>query len=332
MAVKLKDIAASLGVSVSTVSCVIRGEGRVSEETRSRVLEAVRNSDYVPNESARWLRGVDNMTIAVVVPTFIDNYFSTMVAAFERIAAKRNYLLSVFSCENSEERQKDIIRQLQSKPYSGILHSPMTHDCDIYDKYLSNPDSVPMVFFNIPPQTELSYNYSAHDHFEAAYLLTDHLIRLGHRRIAFISSGVAVTRRAGFLRCLKDNGIEPYNLPDDFIGDNTVADGERLTSALFKNDDNPSAVIASNNNLTFGALKYLKEHHYSIPSEISLAGFDAIDPTGLITPALTVVCQDYDRIAENAVEMVANNTRNEIRILKPTLVIGDSTAVYRPKI
>lgn len=299
MAVNLKELAEILGLSVSAVSCAIRGEGRISEATRQRVLEAAAEYDYVPNESARNLRGVDNLTLAVVIPAYAELYYLKIVQALEKISVRKGYLLTVYCYECDRMQQKKIISHLQTKKYSGIIIAPFGREDDIYDRYLQKPDSTPMVFFNLPPKTDKPYYYSRFDNFEGAYKLTEYLIGLGHRKIAMLSCEIARTRREGFLACLKKYDLEPVHSPEEFVGCNSVSSGEQLMKKLNESGLEYSAVIGSNDRLSFGALKYCKEHGISVPGDLSLAGFDAVEETGIVSPTITMIRQDFDLVAEH---------------------------------
>lgn len=305
----LKDIAEKVNVSVSTVSRVLNDKGRVSNTIRTKILETAREMDYRPNEMAQSLKTKKTSIIGVIVPDITNIFYARLLKGIEELVRNRGY--SVIFCNSDEnlENEQMYYRLLKSKNVCGMIIATAGTN-DIYDD--ANILD-PIVFVDNMPTLSRDFDSVAIDNIRAANELTQHLINKGYRSIATITGPLdettAVERLQGYKDCLRKNGYQ-YEESNVFVGDYRYRGGYRCMMRILKGESKPTAILAQNNLLAFGAMVAMRENNIKVPDDIAIACFDAVDETNLIYPQLTCIVQPIENIGATAVQMIIDKIEN----------------------
>lgn len=330
--VQLKDLAKQLNVSVSTVSRTVNGTGRVSAETRKRILAAIERTGYRPNEIARSLKRRSARTLGVVLTDISNGFCSKVIKGVEKVASENEY--SVFVCNTDEDvgREEDYVQLLLQNQVGGLVIASVGTDARLFQPYLDS--GVPVVFIDNLPGMADNYNLVSIDNVKASREIARHLADQGHRKIAMLTGplrqSTAAERTQGFREGLADNDIK---LEEAWIGVGEFKreSGYRIMREWLEREDRPTAVFAANDFLLYGAIKAIYEKGLTIPGDIAVACFDANDETGLLTPRITSVVQPAFEIGAIAADLIMRRERNketkrfEKIVLEPTVVLRESS-------
>lgn len=305
MPVTSSDVARYAGVSRATVSYVINNGPRpVSEETRIRVQEAIRQLGYQPNGLARNLRLQRTSTLGLIVPDTHNSYFSEVGRGVERAAFENGY--TVFLCHSgySLDLELQYVDMLHLQRVAGVIWIPGTADHAPLHKLQEYEVDTVVVDRCLP--NELAPSLTA-DNLHGGYLATRHLIELGHRRIGYISRAINLShsqgRVDGYKMALAESGIaiDPNLLRK---GGFNLQDGYRAMQELLSLDVPPTAVFAYNDIMAIGALRALHEAGLSVPDDFSVIGFDDIDAAAFTCPALTTIYLPKFDIGKKAADLL----------------------------
>ncbi len=326
------NVAERAGVSPITVSRVINNSGYVSEKTREKVMRAIEELQYVPNELARSLKGQRTHTIALVITDVTNPFFTTVARGVEDIANQNGYSVILCNTDENLDKEKFYINKFLSKRVDGAIIATASGN----SQHLLRLKQRDFPFVLIDRMVEaLDVDIVRGDNVRGAYELTTHLIELGHRRIALINGPCLVSsaqqRLEGFMKALQDHGLP---LDESLIKESNYKRDGGYESAieLLKAPELPTAIFAANNLLAIGAIVALREHGLRVPGDISLVSFDDIELASLIYPFLTVVNQPAYTMGTLAMQLLLDrmsdqpiNERRDV-VLQPEMVIRCSTA------
>ena len=328
----IKDIARECGVSLSTVSLVLNNNPRISSTTRDKVLKAVERHQYQPNAFARSLASQSSQVLSVVVPNlnhvFADVYFGEIVSGIYEQASSLGYKI-LFDVANPRFiGGGEHINLLKSKRVDGMLFLGSS----IYDEFLFDlePENYPVVLVNhYFPGRRLPF-LSA-DYVSSARLASDHLLDYGHKAIGILcgtNTHTALDFRTHFIDFCQKRGIPEANLPwaDGWF---TEQGGYESTKWLLERNPGLTAIMAGNDKMAIGALRYLKERKLRVPEDISIIGMDDIPAAEFTTPGLTSIRHNLYDIGVQAVTCLIGMFREELervqKLLPVELVIREST-------
>ncbi len=330
----IKDVSANAGVSSATVSHVINNTRFVSDEVRERILNSIKELDYHPNAIARSLRMGKSNTIGVVVPNTRNPYFTELTWKIEQIASKKNYSVIICNTENLAEKEKFYINVLAQKQVDGIVFITCSNYADSTDMLLSS--KIPFVVVDKEIDNALNCDTVLVNEEKGAQLAVEHLIELGHKRIACITGGsndqiTSLKRKNGYILAMKENRL---NINEDYIveGDFLMPSGYVAGMKLFNMDNKPTAIFAFNDLMAIGALKAANECGLSVPQDVSVVGYDDIEISSYSIPPLTTVNQNKDKVAKsifNTLLKMMNNkiaSNSKVEII-PKLIVRKTTAV-----
>jgi len=301
-----RELAKHAGVSAGTVSNVISGSTRVSDDVRSRVLEAIRDLKYQPNLIARSLKTNRTTTLGIVVPDITIPFFPKIVRGAEAAARERGHFLVVLDSQRSHELEIDMLALLRQR-VDGILLVTA-------GDYKWSPESVsaiaagpPVVCVDRLPEG-LETDSVCVDDFGAAELAVRHLISMGHRRIAIITGPPTLRneqdRITGYRRALREVGI-PL-LPS--LEWNASFEMEDVHAAcqrgLLRSKPRPTALFATNGVTGMCALKSLYSLGFTTPGSIAFVTFDELLDEDLFQPRITSIVQPTYEIGHRAVEVL----------------------------
>jgi LacI family transcriptional regulator len=328
----ITQVAALAGVSVITASRAVRGVGYVAKETRDKVLAAAEQINYSPNVLAQRMRGVKSRLIGVLVHGFVSSVLHELVSHIDQAANRLGYALLVFNAPSFDAPDRAGTTEVLRSLCDGLLLvMPNTHDT-VLDKL--ERDQSPCVLINFAARDiQLPVVIGANS--GAARLAVEHLLALGHRRIAFIGgttdTGQSAERQRGYLEALQAAGIAP---PADYIGAGnfTHPSGYREARRMLALAQRPTAIFAANDDMAFGALDAAQECGLRVPADLSVVGHDDVAQSGCVFPRLTTVRQPLPEIASRAVAelvgIIDGRPLLAARLELPaTLVVRDSTAL-----
>jgi len=304
-----EQIAELSRVSQATVSRVLRGDPRVNEELRQRVLEVIRQHGYVPDARAQSLRSQRTGTLGLVVhrsPKQLarDPFFSALIAAIIEFAGEGGYHLCVDAARAVQSRRAIYEDLLRTRRVDGlILVEPQTRD-ERMPRLLE--EGFPFVLIGRYEPIDAVYSVD-NDNIGAGYMATQHLLGKGHRRIAYISGlrGIFVCedRGQGYRRALEEAGLA-YAPELVAWGDFSEAHGYRSMSRLLGLPDPPTAVVAVDDVVAIGALRAAKEHGVAIPQQVAVIGFNDSPFCQYVEPPLSSVAVDIRALAHLATQVL----------------------------
>jgi DNA-binding LacI/PurR family transcriptional regulator len=331
----IKEVAGLAGVAVGTVSHVITGSVPVSEPLRRKVQAAIRELDYHPNHVARSLKTSKTRTLGIIVPDMTIPYFPKVIRGAESAARKRNYSLIAVNSDDNGPRQKELLSLLRSQRVEGILlvmaaaPTPMSQITGMIGA------GIRLVCLDRIPERFQVDSVSVED-VSAAELAVDHLIAMGHRRIAIVTGPLSLKnerqRLLGYQQSLARAGLTAAsewiwhgNLrPEDVA----AMCRERLRAAAPR----PDAIFSTNGPTGLGVLRALRDCGLSTPLDIAFVTFDELTVDDLFLPAITTVVQPaYDigfRAAEILLQRIEESAAGDECItvrLPATLKICDSS-------
>ena len=306
MSPTLEEVARLAGVSRSTVSRVINDQPNVRPEVRERVWQVAREVGYQPHAAARSLATSRTHVIGMVIPEavttlFTAPFFSLLLRGATESCNSHQYqlMLSLFTAH--ADRQEIYQRILRSGYLDGAIVASASLDDPLISDLLR--DRIPFVSVGRYPHKPIHYVDA--DNVNGARMAVEHLIRLGHRRIATITGPLDMIagqdRLSGYRQALEARSIP---VEEELIvgGDFTEASGTVAMQRLLP--VSPSAVFAASDMMAIGALKALRQADRQVPQDIALVGFDDIPIASAIVPALTTVRQPIERMGSMAVEVL----------------------------
>ncbi len=333
---KIKDIAERAGVSVATVSRALSGSSLVTDETRQRINALARELNYRPNVSARNLRTRRSMSVLLVVRDVGNPFYLEILKGVEATAREAGYAVLMGNTENDPDREVEYFNMLRDGHADGMIlmtgKLPPPEPGESADlSHLPVVIALEMIEGSGFPHVQI-------DNVAAAEAAVDHLIALGHRRIAHIAGPLpevmALHRRDGYRAAMKAAGLavpEGYEVRGDYL----LESGEACASDLFALPEPPTAIFAANDEMAYGAIHALRRLGRDVPGDVSVVGFDDLYLSKAFYPPLTTVSQPRADIGRTAMSQLLNvlsdgDVAAEPAIVLPTtLNIRGSTAPPR---
>ncbi|NGN63213.1 LacI family transcriptional regulator [Streptomyces sp. A7024] len=300
---RLKDVAEAAGVSIKTVSNVVRGSARVAEPTRERVLRAIDELGYTPNASARHLRTGRSGIIALAVPELVAPYFAELATAVIAAAKERGCTVLIEDTGGDADEELRVACGLSDPLIDGVLLSPLRLD---QSQLAGREHRVPLVLLG-ERDYEVPADHVLIDNVAAAREATAHLLSLGCRRIAAIGReqtphATSQQRLDGYVQALKEAGIGYEERLAPPVPTYTRAAGAEVMRSLLELPEPPDAVFCFTDLLATGALRAAHERGLDIPRDLALVGFDDIEEAQFAVPSLTTIAPDKRQLARLAVE------------------------------
>jgi DNA-binding LacI/PurR family transcriptional regulator len=303
----LKDVAARAGVSIKTVSNVVNGYVHVAPETRARVQDAIDALGYTPNMAARQLRSGRSGVIALALPELQSPYFAEIARLIVQAAERRAWTVLIDQTDGHADRERNLVAGLRRHAIDGLIFSPLAL---AGEELARGDDKTPMVLLG----ERIWHGPADHvaiDNTAAAADATRHLAALGRRRIAAIGaqdrpSGVTARQRlAGYRAALAEAGLPADPTLVAEVNSFHRADGAAAMARLLEAPHPPDAVFCFNDLLALGAVRTLLERGLDVPGDVAVIGFDDIEDGRFSTPTLSTVSPDTGRIAQLAVDLLA---------------------------
>ena len=339
MSSTLLDIAEKAGVSISTVSRVLNKKARkyrISRETERLVLQAAAELSYRPNQIARGLRLKKTNTLGLIAPDVSNPFFAYIIKRIQNVAHALGYGLIVCNTDENLETEIEHVNLLFRNRVDGLIAMPVGQSYDHFAEWQSK--GIPLVMLD-RCFDELDVRSVVVDNYAGSYDAVKHLIDAGHERIGFIQglpgTYTNTARLAGYRDALSDRDL-PYI--DDLVGgsDFRQENGYMEAKMLLNMGDPPTAIFATSDTITLGALQAVYEEGLSIPDDVSMIMFDDVDFAPYLRCPLTAVRQPKEVMGEMAVKMLVEELRGEKSgakriVLKPRLIRRDSVTAPRVK-
>ena len=324
--VSIKDIARAAGVSPSTVSRALHNHPRISKETATRIRELAQEMGYSPSLPARSLVTRHTATIGMVITHASDPFLGRLVLGVEDTAQRKGYSVFLSSSYRNVERDQKVIRAFYERRATGVIVAGSQIDAE-YAK-LRDRFPLPIVLINFP-----AYPYSVStDNIAGARQAVEHLIQLGHRRIAYIANPRSylsnLNRLSGYTATLAEYGI-PVDESLIVERDGGLKGATSAMEQLLVLPEPPSAVFCFNDMTAIGVLHSLRCAGRRIPEDCSVVGFDDLELAAYFCPPLTTVRQHRYRLGQRAMLMllalIEGCTDVQAEVLPAELIVRETS-------
>lgn len=331
----MKDVAREAGVSVQTVSAVVNDKPGITEGTRKRVLDTIDELGYRPYSVARSLRTRKTRTISLIVSDIANPSFATIASVAEEYAHRHGYSLIVYNTHDDIDSERRYLQTAIDRWIDGILFVAAQDRMDGLND-LQNA-GIPTVAIDRIPEGYSGPSVSLNN-VEAGRLAVDHLVCLGHTRIAHIAGPIHLSlsrERAEGYRA----GLDGHNLGPGIIvnseGNWECESGYNAMHGILQRSPLPTAIFAANDRMAIGAMRATIEAGLRVPEDISFVGLDDIEISAFQNPPLTTVAQSFHELAARSVQLLLDLVRGKPLeqvldqmqiVIEPKLVVRQSTA------
>ena len=312
--VTINDVAKHAGVSPVTVSRVVNNSDYVSKSTRAKVEKAIDDLGYIPSFMARGLRINRTFTLGLVLPDITNVFWTTVARGVEDAAMRNNYSILVYNVDEDEHKQNRVIDIVLSQQVDGVMIAP--HDGAIENLTKLQQNNIPTVILDRKLDQEIPecrFDFVRGDSISGAKALTEHLISLGHTKIAMVSGNLrtstAQDRVKGYKMALAEHGIA-YDENRVRFGEYKVSAGEELIRDLLDSDVEFTSIFAANNAIGMGIVKELLHRNIRIPEEMPIVFYDDYSNASTYFPFFTVVKQEPYEIGKAAAEKLFERIDN----------------------
>lgn len=301
---RIKDVALAAGVSTATVSRALTQPDLLNKATRDRVFEAIQATGYRVNKAARNLRTRRAGAVLVLVPNLGNPFFSLILSSITEVLAQNGYAVLVLDSQQPHARDKVVADYM----FNGSIDGLITLDGDLsaaLAQTMRDADMLRNVVFCCEWSDTFQLPSIRSDNPRGAELAVDHLVALGHRRIAHVtgpaSNILAQVRKNNFIARCQHYGLE---LADDWIipGDFSLEAGGQAAKHLLSLPDRPTGVFCASDEIAFGLISHYQKQGLNVPEELSVVGFDDLEIAGFLQPPLTTIRQDRAALGKLAAQ------------------------------
>ena len=342
----MEAIAQLLGVSKTTVHYAIRNTGRLSDETRKRVLKMVQAKGYRPDGLARSFRRRRSDTLGIVLATLTNSFHAHLLEGVEMVAQQYKHTVLVSCSHGRSDVERELVEVLLEKGVDGVIIVPADPvlNRDYYQGLLDRGTRLVFVDREIPG---LNAEVVCTDHEKGAYLEAQHLVGLGRKKILCIATrspehrSTSVRERLlGIDSCLREAGLAPATVLGTDPPDSTAHEQygyDVMREHLRRAERQFDAVCAMHDGLAYGAIRALTEAGLRVPKDVAVVGFDDQDPSAYFQPPLTTVRQPMRELGMEAGRLLFRRlgepgmaaARQRI-VLEPTLIVRESSGAPKP--
>jgi LacI family transcriptional regulator len=330
----MKDIARDLGVSVVTISKVLRNHPDVGDETRERVLARVKELDYRPNLAARGLATGRTYLVGLVVPDLLHPFFAEIAKSLSDGLKANGYYLLISSSGEDPGLEEQEIAQLLARRLDALIVASCRPTLGLFFKIEKQKTPYVLIDRDLPG---LSANFVGVDDEAVGMLATRHLIEVGCKRIAHIrgpETGPGIGRLTGYERALAQAGLkldENYTIPERKGDVETRKRGAEAMAQLLKRNPRPDGVFCFNDPLAMSAMNYALDHGVRIPQDLAIIGCGNLHYDDLLRVPLSSIDQDSRRIGAEAARITLGILNSKVPpkceriVLQPELIVRRST-------
>ena len=332
----IKDVARLAGVAISTASAAINRSAPVSEDVIAKVDAAVRQIGYVPHGGARSLRMGQSRLIGLILPDITNPHFAKVAKVVETACLRAGFMDAVYSTSEDDDRERQILEMMRMQRVAGLIIIPTRSDAE-HGARLAEQIHVPTILLD-SFVTGLPYDVVKLDNVRAGRLATEHLIGLGHRRIAVTTGRPNIAtgedRLRGYLDALEAHGIatdERLLIAGRF--DQATAHDSALR--LLREPNPPTAIFALSNMMALGVLNAVQEVGLRVPQDISVVSIDDFDFANIMSSPPTVVAAPVEQMAQRAIDSLLGEIQTKsapsgrIDLFQPQLISRASSGKAR---
>lgn len=330
----INDVAKRAGVSKSSVSRVLNNNIEyMAEDTKNKILKAMKELDFVPNQVAQSLKKKTTKTIGIILSDISNPFWSEVLKGVQHECTNNGFSLMVSSSGEKPEIEEENILNLKNRLVDGIIVNTAGQNFNLFTKLID--EKYPIVFLDRFPQ-KMNVDTVIVNNILGAWRSIQYLIDQGHERIGIISYPInnktpRIDRLEGYKKALIENEIF---IDEDLIKicDQAPGSGVKATKDLLSLTKKPTAIFSTNTILNLEALIGIKESGFSVPSDISLIGYDDYPWVPLLDPPLSTVAQPAFEMGVEAANLVIQRVKNsdenlpKIVQLDPELIIRKSSA------
>ncbi|WP_059104424.1 LacI family DNA-binding transcriptional regulator [Shouchella shacheensis] len=328
----MKEVAKKAGVSIATVSAVVNGNKYVSEELRERTENVIKELNYRPNRSARSLKGKKTNLLGLTVTEITNPYYPALIKGVEELAFEQNYNVILSTTNDEVNKELKLLESMMDQGVDGIILTTVDHKASEV-LTLVEKAGIPHVLINRAPENyEGSCVYV--NSVKVGEIATNHLVSLGHKRIAFVSGRRqnSSDREVGFRNVMAENGLQA---DEELIVDGNYDEDRtyKLAMSLLQlpKEKRPTAVFAASDSMAFAVARACLDQNMSIPGDLSIIGSDNVPFSSDFRVPLTTVDVKADRIGKigfSFLEEMMTNPQEFIHKkekIEPSLVVRQST-------
>ncbi len=309
--VGLREVAKAAQTSIATVSRVLNNTGYVSQESRRRVLEAVRQLNYQPNLRAKALRQRYSQTIGLIIPNLLNAYYTALADQISMLLNREGFQLLLSSTRDEAAVERTALQKLIGHDVDGLIWVPTAPDEELLDHL--NSQNIPTVCI-VRQVKGAALDAIVFEDFKGAKAATEELLRVGHRRIGYIGGDIVYSsnydRWQGFLQAMKEAGI-PTEDCCVRLGALRSEWGAKAADELLRLQPPPTALFVASNAIMPGVIKTLRAHGVEIPHQISLICFDDLDWFSFSQPPISAVATSHTHLAQECVDLLLRRIMGE---------------------
>ena len=332
--VTLKQIAETLGISITTVSKALKDYPDVSKKTKALVKDLAQTLNYKPNSFAVNLRTKESKTIGLIVPEIVHHFFSSVIKGIISQAEKKGYLVITLQSNESYDLERKQIELLLNKRVDGILISLANQTADYNHLNAVMSNNTPLVMFDKIAKLVKCSKVLINDR-EAAYKATQHLIDTGCKKIAHFRGPLlpqnSIDRFLGYKKALIDNGITYDSSLVYILKDMSYEEGRFYAKKLVDEHEGVDGIFINTDLVAIGAITEFNSLKIKVPEDISVIGFSNWFMSSVISPSLTTINQPGFEIGKKAFKLLYKeiNSKKNDKIINFKEVILDTQLVLR---
>lgn len=329
----VQDIAHAAGVSVATVSRVLNSSPKVAQPTRRRVLDALDELEYAPNNLARNLRARALPVFGLVIPDVRNPVYTSLLRGVEDVALAGGFFVLLANTDEQPDRQTEYLRMLLAERVAGVILVP-TASTRLEPVQTLLRVGIPVLALD-RPLSELDIDTVQPDRARGVWLAIEHLAAHGHRAMGLLNGPpdlvTARQRAEAFQAVLRSLELE-YQPTWDVAGDFRQEGGYQAAKALLAQSNRPTALLVANNMMALGALRAATELRMRVPDDLAIVAFDDTEWAPYLAPPLTTIAHDTQELGRMAAELLARRVvdpdRSAVTVLvPPRLVVRGSCGI-----
>lgn len=330
----MKDIARDLGISVITVSKVMRKKDDVSKETRKRVLDRVKELNYTPNLAARALVTGRSNLVGLVVPDLLHTFFAEIAKSLSEALLKKGYYLIISTSDEDPEREEQTVNRLLAPNLDALIVASACTDSSMFKRIQKQGLPLVLIDRRFP---DLDTNYVGADDELVGALATEHLIRIGCRRIAHLcgpETSPGKGRLDGYLKTLAKHNLKclpGYVFKQSMVDVHSTETGAELMKRLLSLTPRPDGLFSYNDPMAIGAIETILDAGLRVPEDVAVIGSGNLHFDARLRVPLSSIDQDTEQIGESTarltLSLIASKTRPRSKtvLVQPKLIVRAST-------
>jgi LacI family transcriptional regulator len=307
--VNIKKLAQLLNVSTSTISKALKDSHEIGSETKKRVKELADKLNYKPNASASSLRRNSSKTIGVIIPSITNSFYALAIDGIESVAKAKGYHVLIYITYEEYQAEVDSIDQLQNGRVDGVILSLSQNTTNFNHLVKLENNGIPLVFFDRVGEG-MNLPWVTVNNYESGFAATEHLIKKGCNRIAYLSYAQHLSttknRLNGYLAALKKYNISP-NPAWVVECTNNYEENFRLIKQLLLDENKPNGIFSCIERLALITYHVCREIKLKVPEDLKIISFSNLQTASLLNPSLSTMTPDAFEIGKKTAAILFEN-------------------------